>query len=80
MFIAHGIDPSACRVMVVKSTTHFRNGFAPLAGAIIDCETPGSVTTDPTLLEYRRLPRPMAPIDPATPLSPKPLGVFSRLS
>ncbi|MFN8893721.1 MAG: M81 family metallopeptidase [Betaproteobacteria bacterium] len=79
VFIAHGIDPSACRVMVVKSTTHFRNGFAPFAGAIIDCETPGSVTTDPKLLAYRRLPRPMAPIDPATPLSPKPLGVFSRL-
>lgn len=80
VFTVHGIDPSACRVMVVKSTTHFRNGFAPLAGAIIDCETPGSVTTDPTLLEYRQLPRPIAPIDPGTPLTPKPLGVFSRPS
>ncbi|MCA3251370.1 MAG: M81 family metallopeptidase [Pseudomonadota bacterium] len=78
VFTAHGIDPSACRVLVVKSTTHFRNGFAPLAGAIIDCETPGSVTTDPTLLGHRRLPRPLAPIDPGTPLTPRPLGVFSR--
>ena len=80
VFTAHGIDPSSCRVVVVKSTTHFRNGFAPLAGAIIDCETPGSVTTDPTLLEYRRLPRPIAPLDPGTPLSPRPLGVFSRVA
>jgi len=80
VFTAHGIDPASCRVVVVKSTTHFRNGFAPLAGAIIDCETPGSVTTDPTLLDYRRLPRPMSPIDPGTPRTPTPLGVFSRVS
>lgn len=78
VFTAHGIDPAGCRVVVVKSTTHFRNGFAPLAGAIIECETPGSVTTDPTLLDYRRLPRPIAPIDPGTPLRPVPLGVFAR--
>lgn len=80
VFIEHGIVPAACRVVVVKSTTHFRNGFAPLAGSIIDCETPGSVTTDPTLLSYRRLPRPMAPIDPGTPLTPQRLGVFARRS
>jgi microcystin degradation protein MlrC len=78
VFTAHGIEPASCRVVVVKSTTHFRNGFAPLAGAIIDCETPGSVTTDPTLLDYRHLPRPMSPIDPGTPRTPTPIGVFSR--
>jgi len=78
VFSVHGIDPAACRVVVVKSTTHFRNGFAPLAGAIIDCETPGSVTTDPSLLTYRRLPRPIAPIDPDTPRVPRLLGVFER--
>lgn len=80
VFTAHGVDPSACRVLVVKSTAHFRAGFAPLAGVIIDCDTPGSLTTDPNLLDYRRLPRPMAPIDPATPLVPKPLGIFSRVT
>ena len=77
VFTAHGVDPSRCRVVVVKSTTHFRNGFAPLAGAIIDCETPGSVTTDPTLLEYRRLPRPILPIDPGTAPLPRRLGIFA---
>jgi microcystin degradation protein MlrC len=79
VFTAHGVDPAACRVVVVKSTTHFRNGFAPLAGAIIECETPGSLTTDPSLLTYRRLPRPMAPIDPGTGLVPLPLGLFGRV-
>jgi microcystin degradation protein MlrC len=78
VFTVHGIAPSACQVMVVKSTTHFRHGFEPLAGAIIDCETPGSLTTDPTLLEYRRLPRPIYPIDPGTKLSPRRMGVFAR--
>ena len=78
VFTAHGIDPAACRVVVVKSTTHFRNGFEPLAGTIVECETPGSVTTDPSLLNYSRLPRPMAPIDPGTPLLPVRLGLFGR--
>jgi microcystin degradation protein MlrC len=78
VFTAHGIEPSACRVIVVKSTTHFRNGFAPLAGGIVECETPGSVTTDPTLLAYRKLRRPMAPLDPGTPVVAQPLGTFSR--
>ena len=78
VFTEHGIDPSSCRVMVVKSTTHFRNGFEPLAGSIVDCETPGSVTTDPTLLTYRRLPRPIFPIDPETDRTPRRLGVFGR--
>jgi microcystin degradation protein MlrC len=78
VFTEHGIDPSACRVVVVKSTTHFRHGFAPLAGAIVECETPGSLTTDPTLLHYRHLPRPMAPIDPGTRLEPLALGVYGR--
>lgn len=77
VFTTHDIDPATCRIMVVKSTTHFRNGFAPLAGAIIDCETPGSVTTDPTLLAYRHLPRPMAPIDPGAAWVMKPLGLFT---
>lgn len=78
VFTAHGIDPAACRVIVVKSTTHFRNGFAPLAGHIVECETPGSVTTDPTLLSYRKLRRPMAPLDPGTPVVAQPMGTFAR--
>jgi len=76
VFTDHGIDPGARRLLVVKSTTHFRNGFAPLAGAIIDCDTPGSVTTDPALLPYRRLQRPIAPLAEGVVLEPRPLGPF----
>lgn len=78
VFTEHGIEPAACRVIVVKSTTHFRSGFESLAGNIVDCETPGSLTTDPTLLRYRKLRRPVAPLDPGTSLEPQPLGTFTR--
>jgi microcystin degradation protein MlrC len=78
VFTEHGIEPAACRVIVVKSTTHFRSGFESLAGTIVDCETPGSLTTDPTLLRYRKLRRPVAPLDPGTSLKPQPLGTFTR--
>ena len=76
VFTEHGIDPTARRLLVVKSTTHFRNGFAPLASAILDCDTPGSVTTDPALLSYQRLRRPMAPLDAGVVLEPRPLGPY----
>lgn len=76
VFTEHGIDPATRRLLVVKSTTHFRHGFAPLAGSILDCDTPGSVTTDPALLPYRRLQRPIAPLDTGVNLDPRPLGPF----
>lgn len=76
VFTEHGIEPETRSLLVVKSTTHFRNGFASIAGAILDCDTPGSVTTDPALLPYRRLQRPIAPLDRGVVREPRPLGCY----
>lgn len=59
-----GISPSATRVLIVKSSQHFRDQFAPIAREILYCETPGLMTLafDPN--HYTSLRRPMWPFDP----------------
>lgn len=58
-----GIDLAGIRAVVVKSSQHFYEQFAPLARDIFYCETPGSMplTFDPN--NYTKLPRPIWPID-----------------
>jgi microcystin degradation protein MlrC len=63
LFHAAGIDPTACRIVVVKSAVHFRAAFAPLAGAIVEVEAGGLSSSDLTRFPYRRLRRPIAPLD-----------------
>lgn len=69
VFEGHGIDLDTKRLIVVKSTAHFRTAFAPL-GLVIDCDAPGTLCMDFTQLPYRRRPSPLWPIDPG-PVSPR---------
>lgn len=64
VFTEHGLDPRTMDVIVVKSTNHFYNGFAPLVERVIYCDAPGSATEDLAALPYRRLARPVWPLDP----------------
>ncbi len=54
-FTALGIDISAKRLIVVKSTQHFQAAFAPVAGAMIYCNAPGSLNMDLSTVPYRNL-------------------------
>ncbi|MDN3919128.1 M81 family metallopeptidase [Roseateles violae] len=58
-----GIALQAKRLVVVKSTQHFRAGFDPLAVASFYADTPGSLRVDLTGLPYRHLRRPLWPLD-----------------
>lgn len=60
---ALGVDLSAARIVVVKSTQHFYERFNPLAAKVYYCETPGSLTLDFDPARYKRLQRPIWPID-----------------
>ena len=71
VFEGHGIDLEQKKVIVVKSTQHFANAYAPL-GQIIYCDTPGTVTMDFSTLPYRSLKRPIWPLDDV-PIAPRPL-------
>lgn len=62
-FTELGLDLSDQRVVVVKSTQHFYEYFAPLANKVFYCETPGTLTLEFDQIAYTRLQRPIWPID-----------------
>lgn len=55
MFRHLGIDPSAVKVLGLKSTVHFRGDFTDLAEAILVVEAPGAFIDRPDKLPYRYL-------------------------
>jgi microcystin degradation protein MlrC len=62
-FAALGIDAAARRYVVVKSMNHFRAGFAPIAKEILYVAAPGAIDFDYRRIPYRRLRRPIYPLD-----------------
>jgi microcystin degradation protein MlrC len=46
------IDPSAKRLLVIKSMQHFHSAFAPVAGEVIYMSGPGAVSPDPRLIRH----------------------------
>lgn len=65
-FRVAGIQPEAMRILVVKSSVHFRADFQPVAHAILVAKAPGPMAADPSDLPWQRLAtdmrvRPMGP-------------------
>lgn len=54
VFTQLGIDLAAKRHVCVKSSNHYRAGFAPVAAQIIPIATPGAITPDFTAIPYTR--------------------------
>ncbi len=50
-----GIEPSAQRILALKSSVHFRADFEPIAEAVIVVAAPGPVVADPATLPFRQL-------------------------
>ncbi|MFD2262479.1 M81 family metallopeptidase [Lacibacterium aquatile] len=50
-----GIDPTAARILVLKSSVHFRADFQPIAEQILVVAAPGLNAADPAALPYTRL-------------------------
>jgi microcystin degradation protein MlrC len=63
LFRSAGIEPTARRIVVVKSGVHFRAAFGPLAGEIVEVEAGGLSSSDLAAFPYRRVRRPIAPLD-----------------
>ena len=53
-FTGLGIDLAAKKIVVVKSTQHFHEQFAPIARQVIYVSSPGALTSDFTGIAYRR--------------------------
>jgi microcystin degradation protein MlrC len=62
-FEQHGIEANKCSILALKSTSHFRAGFANLASRIIECDPPGTTGEDLRAYSFKRLARPHWPLD-----------------
>jgi microcystin degradation protein MlrC len=58
-----GIDPTKKRYLMIKSRVHFRAGFAPIAKEIVECAGTGVCTSDYSMLRFRKVRRPIFPLD-----------------
>jgi microcystin degradation protein MlrC len=51
-----GVQPEAMRIIVAKSSNHFRADFTPIASEVIVAKAPGPMAADPADLPWTRLP------------------------
>jgi microcystin degradation protein MlrC len=56
-----GVAPEAMRLLVVKSSVHFRAAFGPIAARILVAKAPGPMAADPGDLPWRHLSAGTAP-------------------
>jgi microcystin degradation protein MlrC len=61
---SQGIVPEALRFIGVKAAVAHRRAYDPIAGASYWVATPGPCPSDLTTLPYRRIRRPIFPLDP----------------
>jgi microcystin degradation protein MlrC len=64
VFRCHGIEPTRHRVLGLKGKGHFRAAFEPIARRVVLVEGPGTTGADLTRLTFRRVRRPIWPLDP----------------
>lgn len=69
-----GIDPMQKRFIVLKSRIHWRAGLGQLAAAIVECVGAGVCTSDYSELVFKRLRRPIFPLDAHLSWSPQAAG------
>ena len=61
-----GLEPSDHKIVVVKSTIHYRAAFEPLAREIVEVDAPGLSSSNLDRFRYERVRRPIFPLDPDT--------------
>jgi microcystin degradation protein MlrC len=63
VFESVGIDPARQRYLLLKSRMYFRPVFLPIAKGLVFCDAPGVSSSDWTEFEYRKIRRPIYPLD-----------------
>jgi len=71
VFALHGIDVTACDLVVLKSSQHFRAGFTDLATDILTADSPGLTTLRVENFPHARADGPRWPLDPHTAWTPE---------
>jgi microcystin degradation protein MlrC len=62
-FRSLGIEPTEKRYLLLKSRIHYRAGFLPIAGAIVECDGVGVTSSNYALFPFRKIERPVYPLD-----------------
>jgi microcystin degradation protein MlrC len=62
-FYAVGIDPTAKRFLMLKSRVHWRAGLQSLPQGVVECAGSGVCTSDYSTLGFRKVRRPIFPLD-----------------
>jgi microcystin degradation protein MlrC len=62
-FLSLGIDPLQKRYVMLKSRVHWRAGLGKLAKAVVDCAGIGVCTSDYRQLTFKKVRRPIYPLD-----------------
>jgi microcystin degradation protein MlrC len=57
-----GIEPSRQRLLVVKAAIAYKAAYGPIAGTIIEVDTPGLTAVNPERFDYRHIRRSMYPL------------------
>jgi len=58
-----GIDPAQMKIIVVKAAVAFRAAYEPIAGRIIEVDTPGVTCVNPQRFEWQHVRRPLWGLD-----------------
>ena len=58
-----GVQPQGMRIIVVKAAIAYRAAYEPIAGEIIEVDTPGLTAVNPQHFTYGHLRRPIFPLD-----------------
>ncbi len=63
MYLSQGLDPRQAALVFVKSPSHFRASFGPLASRILLADTPGPTSGDMRRILFHHATRPLYPLD-----------------
>jgi microcystin degradation protein MlrC len=66
LFTNVGIDPTARRILVVKSNNHFMAAFGPIAKRVIYVDSDAPLLRDYSKIDYAKVRRPIWPLDDET--------------
>ena len=63
-FRSVGIEPTHKKYLILKSRIHYRAGFRSIARHELPCDGVGVTSSDNSLFEYKKVRRPIFPLDP----------------
>ena len=63
MYRCMGLDPTVARIVQVKSPAAFRHAYGPIAEDIFSLDTPGLCSPNFQVFPWKRVRRPLFPLD-----------------